>query len=157
GPQGTLYGASSMGGLIKYVAAAPEMDRFGVDLRTGVSATKDGGTGYNVSATLNAPLSQDKAALRAVGFGTHDAGYVDNLARGDKDANQADIYGGRLDLLLTPNEQLSVRLTAMAQEIRRDGDATVDYTFAGGEPNGELGQRRAYPESLEQSFNLVSA
>lgn len=157
GPQGTLYGASSMGGLIKYVAAPPETDRFGADLRTGVSATQDGGTGYNASVTANAPLSPDRAALRVVGFGTHDAGYVDNLSRDDDDANQADIYGGRVDLLLTPNEQLRVRLTGLVQEIRRDGEATVDYTFAGGRPNGELGQNRGYPESLEQSFNLVSA
>lgn len=157
GPQGTLYGASSMGGLIKYVTARPETNRFGTDLRVGMSSTQDGDLGYNGSATINAPLSTDKAALRATGFWAHDAGYIDNTARNEDDVNQSDIYGGRLDLLLTPNDDLSVRLTAMAQEIRRDGEGTADYTFAGGHPNGELSQNRPYPESFEQNFSLVSA
>jgi outer membrane receptor protein involved in Fe transport len=156
GPQGTLYGASSMGGLIKYVTVRPDTENFSADLRTGISTTKDGGVSYNGALTVNAPLSTDKAALRVTAFEAHDGGFIDNVARGDEDANQSDAYGGRVDLLLTPNEQLDIRLSGFLQNIRRDGDATADYTFAGGHPYGELGQRRAFPESFNQDLRLFS-
>ena len=157
GPQGTLYGASSMGGLIKYVQRRPDLDRFGVDVQTGVSSTHEGDINYNVSAAVNMPIGEDKAALRASGFQSHDEGYIDNVARGEEDVNQSDVYGGRADLLVAPTEELSIRLAAFAQNIARDGDGTADYNVDGTKPYGELGQNRPAEEPFDQRFRVVSA
>lgn len=156
GPQGTLYGASALGGLIKYVSKVPNTKQFGVDLQTGLVETSDGGFGYNASAVLNAPLVADKAALRASGFYTHDGGYIDNVQLGRKDVNRANTYGGRVDLLLTPAEALTVRFSAFLQNISRNGEATVDYAFTGAPIDGTLDQRRFRPEPYDQRFRLVS-
>src|SRR6185437_908958 len=68
GPQGTLYGASSMGGLLKYVTADPSTYAFGGRVQAGLSHIQDGsGVGYNVSAAVNIPLS-DTLAVRASAF-----------------------------------------------------------------------------------------
>jgi outer membrane receptor protein involved in Fe transport len=157
GPQGTLYGASSMGGLIKYVTKQPDATRFGMDLQTGVSSTSEGELGYNGALAINAPLVEDKAALRASGFYSHEGGYVDNQARNAEDVNDADVYGGRADLLVTPTDALSVRLTAFLQEIDRGGASYADYRLNGSPVDGKLTQRRVFEEPFEQSFQLFSA
>jgi len=158
GPQGTLYGASAMGGLIKYVTQRPDTNRFGVDLQAGVSSTGDGGgINYNVASAVNLPVVSDKAAFRISGFESHNGGFIDNLALSRKDVNSSDIYGGRVDFLATPTEALSVRLTGFAQDISRDGEGTADYTSQGGQPYGSLGQYRRFNEPFHEQFRLGSA
>ncbi len=157
GPQGTLYGASTMGGLLKYVSVTPDTSEFGGTVRAGVVSTQDGSVGYDGAAAINAPFAGDKAAVRLSGFYTHDGGFVDDLASGRDDVNESNVYGGRADLLVKPVDKLSLRLTAFAQDIDRDGVAASDYDLASGEPvDGELDQRRLRAEPFEQQFRLVS-
>lgn len=156
GPQGTLYGASAMGGLIKYVSKRPNSTRFGVDAQAGVSSTRHGGVSEHGALTVNAPIVTDKLAMRATGFYSRDGGYIDNVARGAKDVNGSNIYGGRADLLFTPTDALSVRLTGSFQNIDRDGRGTADYTLAGGTPYGTLAHGRPTAEPFEQRFRLIS-
>jgi outer membrane receptor protein involved in Fe transport len=157
GPQGTLYGASTMGGLLKYVSVLPDVSAFGATARAGVVNTSGGGVGYDAAAAINAPLADDKAALRVSGFYTHDSGFIDNLANGRDDVNESNVYGGRADLLVKPVEKLSLRLAAFAQDINRDGTASADFGLASGDPiDGDLDQRRLRAEPFEQEFRLVS-
>ncbi|HEY5759793.1 MAG TPA: TonB-dependent receptor [Steroidobacter sp.] len=158
GPQGTLYGASTMGGLVKYVTNVPDTTAYGGTVRANVSSTRDGGVGYDASSAVNIPLVDDKAALRASGFYAHNGGYVDNLTLNDEDVDQADIYGGRIDLLFAPTERFSARVTAFAQDIDRDGSIAADFNRTTGVAiDGELEQRHPVAESFEQSFRLASA
>ena len=157
GPQGTLYGASTMGGLLKYVSVLPDVSAFGATARAGVVNTSGGGVGYDAAAAINAPLADDKAALRVSGYYTHDSGFIDNLANGRDDVNESSIYGGRADLFVKPADQLSLRLAAFAQNIDRDGTASADFGLASGDPvDGDLDQRRLRAEPFEQEFRLVS-
>jgi iron complex outermembrane receptor protein len=156
GPQGTLYGASTMGGLIKYVTKQPNANRFGVDIQTGISDTKDGGVSYVGAAAVNLPLVADEAAVRASGFYSRDGGYIDDVALNRQDVNRSNIYGGRFDLLLTPNDALTVGFGAVIQDISRDGTATSDYTLDRVPVYGRLDQFRLIPETFDQRFRLVS-
>lgn len=156
GPQGTLYGASSMGGVLKYVTRKPNLDEFEGTVQVGLSSTDHGGLSYNAAAAVSAPVLTDKIAVRASGYYSRDAGYVDNVALGEKDVGRARIYGGRLDLLLTPTEELSIRLSGFAQNIHRDGTAQVDNTLAGAAVTGELQQSRVLREPFDQRFRVVS-
>jgi iron complex outermembrane receptor protein len=156
GPQGTLYGASTMGGLIKYVSKQPNTTRFGVDAQAGTSGTHDGGVSTHGALAVNAPVVTDKVAVRASGFYSRDAGYIDNLALGTEDVNRSDIYGGRLDLRFTPTDALTVRIAGFLQNISRNGEATADFSVAGVPQEGRLAQDRALPEPFDQHFRLVS-
>ena len=157
GPQGTLYGASTMGGLLKYVSVQPDPTAFGATMRAGVASTEGGGVGYDGAAAINAPFADDKAALRVSGFYSHDGGFVDNLAAGRDDVNESNVYGGRADLSLKPSDKLALRFTAFAQDIDRDGTASSDFSLATGKPiDGELDQRRLRAEPFEQEFRLGS-
>lgn len=156
GPQGTLYGASSMGGLIKYVSKRPDATRFGIDARTGIAGSEDGEISYNGALTVNAPIVTDELALRATGFYSHDGGYIDNLARDQQDVNRSSIYGGRADLLFAPSEAFSLRITGFLQNISLDGRGTADYDFAGAPLDGDLDQLRPFAEPFDQHFRLIS-
>jgi iron complex outermembrane recepter protein len=156
GPQGTLYGASSLGGLIKYVTKQPDTNAFSGDVQTGVSGTAGGGTNYNVSSAVNMPVIPGEVAVRISGFESHDGGYIDNVALDQKDVNRSDIYGGRVNVLITPNDSLTIRVGGFLQDISRDGESTVNYTFAGVPAYGSLDQYHPFAEPFEQQFRLVS-
>ena len=156
GPQGTLYGSSAMGGLIKYVSKAPDTNKFSGDVQVGVSDTESGGINYNVAAAVNLPIITNEAGLRVSGYQSHDGGYIDNVAVGQKDVNRSNVNGGRLDLLLTPTDALTVRLIGFLQDITREGEGTADYTFSGAQPYGQLDQFRRVAEPFDQHFRLVA-
>lgn len=84
GPQGTLYGAGSMGGLLKYVLKEPGTEAF--EFRAGVEGSNVSGAddlGWGARAGVNVPLG-DKVALRASYFQQTTPGYIDNVDTGKK-------------------------------------------------------------------------
>lgn len=142
GPQGTLYGASSLGGVLKFVTNAPELGRLSARGRAGLEFTKGGDMGYNFNAVLNVPLG-DTAAIRGTGFFRKRGGWVDAggpglilaspfgpilpVASQDReDINDSKVWGGRGSVLFEPTEQLAIRLTAHAQNIKADGSSDVE-------------------------------
>ncbi|MDE2372166.1 MAG: TonB-dependent receptor [Burkholderiales bacterium] len=79
GPQGTLYGASSLGGTIRFISRQPNLRSFGGTASAEVSSTEHGGTNYQLEGVVNVPLAKDRIALR-VGVQTgHDSGYIDQV------------------------------------------------------------------------------
>ena len=146
GPQGTLYGANTLGGLIKFVTVKPDATAVAGRVSLGSSSVADGGDGFSAHAMLNLPLARDTLALRVNAYHRHDPGYIDNVATGKKDVNDAKVRGGRAQLLWTPSDAFSLRLSALAQNL--DGDALanggVDVDAVTLKPlHGGLTQRRA--------------
>ena len=158
GPQGTLYGAGSMGGLLKYVTNEPDTYTLAGRVTLGGSKTESGGNGYTLGAMVNVPLSQGVAGLRVVAMEDKDGGYVDAVGpAAGKDVNGGKTRGARASLLLLPAPGLSVRFSATGQEIKRDGVDTIDYTLAGQLVEGELVQRIAQREPYKIKIELASA
>jgi iron complex outermembrane recepter protein len=77
GPQGNLYGSSAMGGLIKIVTRQPEMNKWETGFNLTGSYTKYGTGNFSIDSVVNAPLIEDKLALRVVASVVHDGGYID--------------------------------------------------------------------------------
>jgi len=125
GPQGTLYGANSLGGLLKYVTTPPKFDRFSLRAQAGVETVDGGGTGWSGNGVINVPLS-DTLAFRASGFYRRTPGYIDSVGIPAHNTNYSDSYGGRASLLFKPSDRFSIRLTAIAQNIRAHGRDTID-------------------------------
>ena len=126
GPQGTLYGASSMGGLIKYVTVDPSTAGFSGRLEAGTNSVRNGDElGYTVRGAVNVPVSTS-FAIRGSAFTRLDAGYIDNPFLGKEGVNKARANGARLSGLWKPMDHFSLKLSATYQEIR--GDGTSDFT-----------------------------
>jgi iron complex outermembrane recepter protein len=126
GPQGTLYGASSIGGLLKFITVDPSMDGVSGRLQGGVSSTKSGeGVGYNARGAVNIPLG-DEFAVRASAFSRKDPGYIDNVLTGRAGVNQLDTSGGRLSGLWNPADTVTLKLSALIQHSAAYGASEVD-------------------------------
>lgn len=157
GPQGTLYGANSLGGLLKYVTTAPHTDRLELYGRSEGSATAHGSGGYTVNAGANLPLN-DTMALRVSGFDGREGGWIDNLATGKNDVNDLRTYGGRAALLFKPTDHLTLKATAIYQHYRTGGESTADTTniSTGALAYGPFEQFRSTPEPQTMNFQLYS-
>jgi iron complex outermembrane recepter protein len=154
GPQGTLYGASSMGGLIKFVTRDPSFEAPSGRLQVGVNGVKDStDIGRSLRGSLNVPLT-DTLAVRASAFTRHDAGYVDNVQTGESDVNDIDAHGGRLSLLWQPSDAGSLRLNALAQRIESDGSPSID-TSLGGQRQSRLAGTGWYDRNV-QAYSAVA-
>ena len=125
GPQGTLFGSGSIGGTIRYITNQPDMDGFSGSAEGNLNSLADGGIGGHLKAMVNLPISDDKAALRIVGYHTKYAGYIDALREDgsiDKDVNSGTRSGGRMTLLFQPTENFTITPRIIYQEIKMDGN-----------------------------------
>ncbi|CAN7614812.1 TonB-dependent receptor [Phenylobacterium sp. LjRoot164] len=156
GPQGTLYGASAMGGVLKYVMHAPVLDVFEGSAKAGVAGGSEGGVSYDGSLVVNAPLTEGVSAVRASAFYSRDGGFSDNVVTGQSDVDRGEVYGGRAELLFRPTDAFSARLTAFAQNVRRDGGRYATYSLAGEPVAGDLDQAHPLSEPFSSDFRLVS-
>jgi iron complex outermembrane receptor protein len=124
GPQGTLYGASSLGGLLKFVTNEPTTKRIEGKALGGVEFTEGGDASYRGAGMINIPLG-DTLAFRASGSYRKQGGYIDSIgtagSRIDSNFNDFQSYGGRASLLWTPDARLTVRLSAQLQNLFVDG------------------------------------
>ena len=134
GPQGTLYGATSEGGLVKYVTNQPDTSAFKGGLETGIEGEPDGGIGGSLKGFVNLPLADGKAALRVSAWNDWLPGYIDNPQTGKTDTNSAQQYGWRASLLVTPIPELSIRLTAQRQSLFSNNADSVAVVGAGMNP-----------------------
>jgi outer membrane receptor protein involved in Fe transport len=126
GPQGTLYGANSEGGLLRYVTADPTSDRVKGHWDAGVSTIYNGAEpGWNFRGSANLPLGSDVAVLLD-GFARQDPGYIDRPLLGIDGVNEAHTYGAHMGLLWRPADALSVKLGAFFQQSRGDGTDDVN-------------------------------
>jgi iron complex outermembrane receptor protein len=145
GPQGTLYGASTLGGLIKYVTVDPSTEAVSGRVEAGTDSVYNGSElGYSARGSVNVPLS-DALAVRASGFAREDPGYIDNPILHIDGVNEVHVSGGRLAALWQPAQDFSLKVTALLQDSRGDGSSDIDVPT----PN--------YPEStglgdLQQNY-----
>jgi outer membrane receptor protein involved in Fe transport len=145
GPQGTLYGASSMAGTIKLVTNQPDTSGTYGSLGLELNSVTRGGIGGVAEGFINAPLGE-RAALRLVGWYRHDAGYIDNIAGSrtyptsgitqdnaalvEKDYNDVDTYGARLALGIDLNDDWTIRPTLMGQVQEANGSFAQERSTA---------------------------
>lgn len=96
GPQGTLYGLGTLGGVYHIVTAKPDVDRFTGSVSAGLNFIVHGALGESGSAVINLPILPGRAALRVVGYEVHEPGWIDTGNR--LNSNFTKVGGGRAAL-----------------------------------------------------------
>lgn len=126
GPQGTLYGAGAMGGLIKYVLRDPDLTHRELRVGGGPSDVQGAGdAGWDLRLGANLPLAEGSASLR-VGYGRNDTpGFIDNAVDGSRGVNDGEQESARLAFLWSAGDNVSLSLAAMRQSIDSDNNANV--------------------------------
>jgi outer membrane receptor protein involved in Fe transport len=149
GPQGTLYGSGSLGGTVRVIPNAPNLQSFeGSALVEYSNTARRGGHNYLLQGVVNLPVIQDRLAVRLVGYRFFNDGYVDNVAasqpdpllayavttgvvtRDQKHAGAETTTGFRGSLLWQPADGLSVSLMHMYQKIDQDGLTEVELSVS---------------------------
>ena len=158
GPQGTLYGANSIGGLIKYVTIDPSLTTREFHVGAGLSGTENADDlGWDVHAVANVPLVQDHLALR-VSYARNDLpGFIDNVANGQGGINSATQESAHIALLWQPIEAITVRLSAFGQRIDSNNNAVVRLDTATERPVfGDLKNQVEVNEPFSKDIGLIS-
>ncbi|WP_226632738.1 TonB-dependent receptor [Novosphingobium profundi] len=146
GPQGTLYGAGSMGGTLRIIYNKPDLTGLGSAVDASLSNTRYGGWNYDASAMLNVPLATDKVGVRVVGFYKRQDGYIDNTALGIDDINVLKSYGGRLMLRMQPSDRWTFDVTTFLNRTRTD---TPLWTQEAGKFNSDAYTRQPIVDDTE--------
>jgi len=184
GPQGTLYGAAAMGGLVKVVPNPPDFTQFSGAVVGGVSALDNGGgaggNGWNVATVMNMPLS-DVLAFRFSFHASQDPGYINiHLLTGNpndqygpngltlaanafgtaqllKDANKSEAGGGRAALRFKPDDRFDATLAFMFDSKQTDSLSNYEPALSTSTSPRTANQFQLQPESTNYSLASLEA
>jgi iron complex outermembrane receptor protein len=166
GPQGTLFGAGSSSGTVRYITAQPDIGEFGGAVELGLENLTDGETGGALRGRVNVPLGEN-AAMRAVGYRSEFAGFIDSVypdRTTREDVNGGSRTGGRLAFRFEPGENLTITPRIVYQKLETDGYPRIDVYNILGNPYtttetpidpGERGQVTQFREGLTDEFMLA--
>jgi outer membrane receptor protein involved in Fe transport len=163
GPQGTLFGASALAGVVRVIPKAPNLQEFEANVGVrGFATAHSQDTSYHAEAAVNIPLVTDKLALRVVGYQDKIAGFIDNTFAGQpeidwsaglgapagtlvspaiaaftrRDVNSEDTWGARGTLTWQATDRLSFELMHATQDVQIDSEEFTDPAI------GDYGQSR---------------
>jgi outer membrane receptor protein involved in Fe transport len=113
GPQGTLFGAGSEGGTVRYITNQPSLTSYSGMAHAELAFTQDGAPSYEGGAAVGGPIVQDQLGFRLSAWARRDGGYVDfvndeTLQPIEKNANRVDTYVLRAALTWAPTSKLSI-------------------------------------------------
>ena len=157
GPQGTLYGAGALGGLLRYVTTPADTERLFGTVTLGGNKIGGGGYGSNERISVNVPLAKDVLGLRVSAFNRNEAGYIDNPVNGKDNVNTANTRGGRVAVDWKLNPDWSVKAWGLTQKLKADGYGTEDVVAPSLTPlTGDLQRSTWAPEPQRISLDLAN-
>jgi outer membrane receptor protein involved in Fe transport len=130
GPQGTLYGAASLGGLIKLITNTPSATTFSGRLQLEGSHADGGGNGWAGRASVNVPIIEDRLAVRVSGFRRDDPAYATSIYAGSHvvDDNTARTEGFRAAVMAQPFDNFTINISHLQQQTTTQNSATTRLT-----------------------------
>ncbi len=161
GPQGTLYGAGSMAGTIRFITAKPNLNSFFGTFEATGSNTDHGGNSYSVRGVTNLPLIADKLAARLTTYSGEDAGYIDNIGKRFKnDANLNRTTQARLAVRWAPTDKLTVDASVTYEKSHayglNQGLSGLDpYTISTNSPEGTRDDFTLYNVSFDYDLGFA--
>lgn len=126
GPQGTLYGAGSLGGIIRLVPRAPEPGETSLRLMGGASALAGGEPGGDAHLTLNLPVVGETATLRATVDVASLGGYIDKPVIGRRNVNRTRVVSGRAALRLDLAPDWTADIIVLGQDTEAEDSQYAD-------------------------------
>ena len=157
GPQGTLYGAGSLAGTVRYISNQPEIGSSNTFGEAGLSWTDGGDPSTTARLGFNVPLGA-KTAGRIVGYSTRAGGYMDAMQptlQPDNNINGTERTGVRAAVRLAPSAKVSLTPRVLYQQVKADGWNRIDAynilanPFTTTRPPVDVGQRGQFTQLRE--------
>ncbi|WP_331344765.1 TonB-dependent receptor [Cellvibrio sp. UBA7661] len=156
GPQGTLYGNASIGGLIRYVTAKPDVKKYSVRVSGELSQTDHSDDlNYDSDLVVNTPLIEDTLALRLMLGKTENAGFIDNpylLSGAQDDINDDETKQARISLLWQASDNFSLNSSYHYQKINVGDRQATNESFTG----DEYAASSRYLQPMQGELQLAS-
>ncbi|MFC3579942.1 TonB-dependent receptor [Sphingomonas hylomeconis] len=127
GPQATLYGSGSLGGIFHVVPQSPDLAQTSGMAMIGAALTAHGDPGADSAAVLNLPLAAGQLGLRLVGYAEREGGYIDDATRHVRDGNHVETVGGRATLRLVAGDW-TADASAVVQRLSGADNQAADAT-----------------------------
>lgn len=130
GPQGTLYGATSVGGMIRYITRQPALQEVRASVSAETADTRSGEDGQTYSGRISLPIVPDRLGLTLSGFRQETGGYVDYVDGATGAVLEEDVDGGvnkgyAADLLFAVTDDFELRLKYLKQEVESEAESRV--------------------------------
>jgi iron complex outermembrane receptor protein len=166
GPQGTLFGAGSSAGTVRYITRQPQLGEFEGAAEANAYTGTDTDVGGGVKGMINVPVGQ-QVAMRLVGYYNDQAGFIDSYYPGRavrEDVNSGEKSGARVAMLFQPNENISITPRIVYQKLETDGYPRIDVYNILGNPYtttqppvnpGRRGQVTQIREGIDDEFKLA--
>src|ERR1700677_4273244 len=124
GPQGTLFGAGSEGGTVRFITPTPSLTTMSAYAHTETAFTEGGTPSFEAGVAMGGPIVDDKVGLRASIWTRYDGGYIDRYnfftnVLDAQDTNTTDSYAGRVSLLAKATDQLSITPAVYFQRVNK--------------------------------------
>jgi iron complex outermembrane receptor protein len=166
GPQGTLFGAGSQGGTVRFIQTTPSLTDYSAYARTEIAQIREGGESYEAGIAFGGPIAEDRVGFRVSAFYRQDGGYVDGItgsmttldpsgaSYGDsitftktgtprRDTNSSDVLGLRAALKFAVSDDLSFTPSVTYQKQRIDDGFGV-FWLATSDPGSSRLSRVVY-------------
>ena len=175
GPQGTLYGASSLGGVLRFVTNDPSTDAFEFRAQAGIEDVESGDLGWSARSVINLPVSET-FAVRASGFYRFDDGFIDSIGNNPipsltdpannvvdgtlvlDNLNETDTFGGRVAGLFDSGAGFTAKVTALFQNIESSGSDVFEADPETYEPlYGGMVRSQYHREPTDTEYRIYSA
>lgn len=167
GPQGTLFGAGSEGGTVRFITPQPNLSRFVGYSRVDFSTTDHGGPNEEAGAALGGPIVEGKLGFRASIWAQHESGYIDRVSAFDQhtldsNSNWRNAYVARLALAYAPVDWLTITPSVYYQQAYQNNSiqyyerisAPDDGVFRSADPLGSPLHDRFYLPALKIEADL---
>jgi iron complex outermembrane receptor protein len=162
GPQGTLFGAGSMAGTVRFVTAKPNLTQLSGYGEIDGLTTDHGAAGYNVRGMVNVPLVTDKLAVRGNFYVGTDGGFIDNIGLVNRqNANSNHTTQARVALRWTPSTALTVDASFTYEKSRAKGlnsglSGLAPYTVSTNGPEGTSDLFRLYTLGTDYDLGFAN-
>jgi len=155
GPQGTLFGAGSEGGTVRFLTPEPSLSNFSGNVRTELSGTLGGDPSYEYGAAIGGPIVDDKLGFRASGWYRQDGGYIDRInpvtgVTENRNANGENATVARVAFKFAPTDNLVITPAVYYQDVNK---ADRDFYWEAAGPFKEYAQ---IPQPHTDRFVLPS-
>jgi outer membrane receptor protein involved in Fe transport len=145
GPQGTLYGANALNGVVRVLTSPADPSKFGVKARASISTTEGGAASYRQDVSVNLPIIDDKLAMRATVGYQDQGGWIDTPVQGN--ANRGDLWSLRLRVDANPTDRLSANVSLWRTRNQFSGPSTGQTSTTSSSP---------FRQPIDSDFDTVS-
>lgn len=158
GPQGTLFGAGSVGGVVRYVTRDPDLESFSGYGYVDFSNTEDGGENTLLKGRVSVPLVKDKLAVSVSGYSDDAGGYINNGVTGEENIDESEYSGFRAAAKWVVSDRVTLEASYTEHEASFDSASYESFNpMTDQQTFGPLQTAFAAPRELEFDLAAINA